>query len=147
MNDMIGQRFGRLTVTSRAQAPEGYTKRDAWWHCKCDCGGECDITTNRLTSRKEPSCGCYAREVHALVAKKKRKIIDDRDYVRMYTRRLMVANVCPECRKTFERIPGEWGYMIDGARYCSYKCMRAAERAADEKRRKANARKRKNPED
>ena len=35
---------------------------DALWHCKCDCGNECDIATRSLKSGLTQSCGCLRNE-------------------------------------------------------------------------------------
>ena len=50
MNDLTGQRFGRLTVLSYA----GNQK----WNCKCDCGKETVVFTSNLTRNHTTSCGC-----------------------------------------------------------------------------------------
>ena len=52
--DITGQRFGRLTVVSRAE-----NKRyQATWVCRCDCGKERRITTGTLRFGHTMSCGC-----------------------------------------------------------------------------------------
>ena len=48
--DLTGQRFGLLTV----QKYVGNRK----WHCKCDCGNECDVFAFNLTRLHTTSCGC-----------------------------------------------------------------------------------------
>lgn len=53
--DLTGQRFGKLVVLYPIYNTEGnHTK----WHCKCDCGNECDIDMGNLRSGKSQSCGC-----------------------------------------------------------------------------------------
>ena len=52
--DLTGQRYGSLTVLAPA---ENIGKRTAW-HCRCDCGNEADIQTNRLRNGHTTSCGC-----------------------------------------------------------------------------------------
>ena len=47
--DLKGLKFGKLTVLY-----ETPTK----WHCICDCGNECDVSTSQLTTGKTKSCGC-----------------------------------------------------------------------------------------
>lgn len=54
----IGDRFGRLTVLSRA--PD-LVKTQTRWLCRCDCGTEKVIYATHLRSQTV-SCGCYARE-------------------------------------------------------------------------------------
>jgi hypothetical protein len=59
MKDLIGQRFGRLTVVERA---ENY-RTEARWRCACDCGGDTRVTGYNLRSGSVQSCGCLRREV------------------------------------------------------------------------------------
>lgn len=54
--DLTGQRFGRLVVLSRVV---GVTQdRYAVWHCRCDCGNFCDVSSGRLVHGITSSCGC-----------------------------------------------------------------------------------------
>lgn len=52
--DLTGKKFNMLTVISY----KGTRKGRAYWNCVCDCGNECEATTNDLTSLKRKSCGC-----------------------------------------------------------------------------------------
>lgn len=58
--DLIGTRFGMLTVTAQA---ERYKDGRFRWICKCDCGGETITSTSNLKSKKNPTlnCGCVRR--------------------------------------------------------------------------------------
>lgn len=56
--DLTGQRFGRLTVVSRAEKRKG---RYIQWNCICECGGTITIPAYRLTMREVKSCGCLSR--------------------------------------------------------------------------------------
>lgn len=57
--DMVGQRFGRLTVT--AYYGPG-NKRHHLWLCKCDCGKAKVVTRSNLISGTTKSCGCLLKE-------------------------------------------------------------------------------------
>lgn len=54
--DLTGNRFGKLI----ALYPIYSENRNVHtlWHCKCDCGNECDIDMGNLRSGKSQSCGC-----------------------------------------------------------------------------------------
>lgn len=52
--DLTGQRFGQLTVLGPA---DNMGKRTAWL-CRCDCGKECVVKTQRLRAGRAVSCGC-----------------------------------------------------------------------------------------
>ena len=53
--DLIGQRFGRLLVTSFSHTGKGYKK---YWNCKCDCGNTTTVLQDQLRRGKTKSCGC-----------------------------------------------------------------------------------------
>jgi hypothetical protein len=53
--DLVGKRFGRLTVLSKAGMYNGQQK----WLCKCDCGNTTEVITSYLTTGDTKSCGCY----------------------------------------------------------------------------------------
>ncbi|MEK0286579.1 hypothetical protein [Caldifermentibacillus hisashii] len=55
VNDLTGQKFGKLTVLERA----GKTKNDnALWLCKCDCGNTTVAMGTSLRRGDTISCGC-----------------------------------------------------------------------------------------
>ena len=58
--DLVGQRFGRLTVTedSGLRNSEGVIR----WLCGCDCGGEILATRRQLVSGNVQSCGCVPKQ-------------------------------------------------------------------------------------
>lgn len=59
LDDLTGKRFGRLMVMYRSNK----AGESAKWHCKCDCGNECDKRANALKKSKDiASCGCYVIE-------------------------------------------------------------------------------------
>ncbi len=69
--DLIGRRFGMLTVIQRA-SPKPYTQ-EAIWLCKCDCGNTTEVTSGSLKRGDTKSCGCNkgkfvsdARKTHGL---------------------------------------------------------------------------------
>lgn len=57
--DLVGQRFGRLTVLERLGAN---ARKEVVWRCQCDCGSVVDVPTRNLRSRGTVSCGCNRRE-------------------------------------------------------------------------------------
>lgn len=52
--ELVGKRFGKLTVTGYA-GKEGGMHR---WKCRCDCGKETTVGQTLLQSGKTKSCGC-----------------------------------------------------------------------------------------
>lgn len=68
--DETGNKYGRLTVLYRVKNDK---KNQAVWHCKCECGKECDVTGVHLRSGKTKSCGCLQKESVIELNKTKRK--------------------------------------------------------------------------
>lgn len=56
--NLVGNKYGRLTVKSRA---ESNTRRIKWL-CLCDCGNEKVVSGENLMSGHTKSCGCLLRE-------------------------------------------------------------------------------------
>lgn len=61
--DLVGQKFGRLTVI--ALAPK--LSKDRRWLCKCDCGNLTIAVGGNLKSGHTTSCGCRRIEVTKVV--------------------------------------------------------------------------------
>lgn len=57
--EMIGRKFGRLTVMRRARhrSPKPY------WHCQCECGKSKVINGTSMRRGLTRSCGCLQREI------------------------------------------------------------------------------------
>ena len=62
--DIVGRRFGRLTVTNllgRVPLSTGSQKR-TFWRCLCDCGKETKVDGGALKAGTISSCGCGREE-------------------------------------------------------------------------------------
>ena len=63
--DLVGQKFGRLTVLEQVGdfiSPVNH-KRRSRWKCRCDCGNIVEVNGVDLTSGNTISCGCYKRDI------------------------------------------------------------------------------------
>lgn len=60
--ELIGQKFGRLTVI-KPGAPWRDRRR---WSCRCDCGNVTLVATADLNAGKTKSCGCFKLSVMAV---------------------------------------------------------------------------------
>ena len=58
-SNLIGQKFGRLTVIARA---ENNKRGQTRWLCKCECGNEKIVGAYLLKSGQTKSCGCLKKE-------------------------------------------------------------------------------------
>ena len=59
----IGEKYGLLTILDCVVKDEKY-----YYHCKCDCGNECDVWGQRLFRGETSSCGCINSKANALMA-------------------------------------------------------------------------------
>lgn len=55
VQNLINQKFGRLTVTSRAENSRTGMLR---WNCTCECGKKVTVFSNLLKNGNTKSCGC-----------------------------------------------------------------------------------------
>ena len=55
-HDLLGQRFGKLTVIKKIENKKNYY--GAMWLCHCDCGNTTEVTTSSLKKNSTKSCGC-----------------------------------------------------------------------------------------
>lgn len=58
VNDLTGQRFGRLTVIGMADTDT----RKTYWICQCDCGKIKQVRSDGLICGNVKSCGCLKAE-------------------------------------------------------------------------------------
>lgn len=58
--NLIGQKFGRLTILEEANKRNEFG--NVMWVCLCECGNTKTISSNSLRSNLTTSCGCYSRE-------------------------------------------------------------------------------------
>lgn len=58
--DLIGKRFGRLTVVAKTDKRQG---RSIIWECQCDCGNNTEVPSSNLITNHTRSCGCLNEEV------------------------------------------------------------------------------------
>lgn len=57
-SDLVGKRFGRLTVIEMA----GVKRHHAQWLCQCDCGLTTLSYAYQLNNGSKQSCGCLRTE-------------------------------------------------------------------------------------
>lgn len=99
LKDLVGERFGKLLVTSRSQPKYYDGNMRASWICKCDCGKVVTICGRRLKKEKTRSCGCGCT--------------NNTGYNKL---KPMVSHTCRICNKVFES--------RSTTPYCSKECYR-----------------------
>ena len=149
--DLTDQTIGDLKVLKRVETPSEETatvRKYAWWRCRCCCGNEITVSSKYLTNKVTTHCGCKAAEKRRNRGRRPRdapagKSVKPRPFSgvgqngNVVTRPgITVETMCQHCKKVFERRNGPWGYKNYTGYYCTYRCMRAAERAAEEAKKK-----------
>ena len=89
--ELIGQRFGKLTVLKFAYIKSG----NSFWICQCDCENTITTQGSSLKSGHTLSCGCYQKTA-ASIAKKTHGMTKTRLY-RIY-RHMKERCYSPSCR-------------------------------------------------
>lgn len=61
--NLLGQTFGYLTVEEKiVNVDESTKKTQVLWKCKCKCGNDTLVPSDKLTGGITKSCGCYMKE-------------------------------------------------------------------------------------
>lgn len=56
--DIVGKKYGRLTVISFSHTQKG----NSYWHTECDCGSKKIVHGRSMVNGETVSCGCYNRD-------------------------------------------------------------------------------------
>lgn len=96
--DIIGKKFGRLTVVSFNKYDKGFY----YYNCICDCGNTSVVCRNHILRGFTKSCGCLQRENARESGKKRGKLI--RDMCSFCGERVVYAkNLCRNCYTRMKR--------------------------------------------
>lgn len=79
-NSIKGKRFGELTALYPLS--QRNADRNIMWHCRCSCGKDIDVPSNRLTSGNVTNCGCKTKTLQREAAGKYNK--DETSITAMY---------------------------------------------------------------
>jgi hypothetical protein len=64
--DMIGLKFGKLTVISKSNYKRE-NDNHTFWNCKCECGNTCMVCGQNLRNGNTTSCGCIVSRGEQLI--------------------------------------------------------------------------------
>jgi hypothetical protein len=62
--NIIGKKFGRLTVIKRVKSRKTANAILHRYMCLCDCGNKTTVYRTSIAGGKTRSCGCYKEDVH-----------------------------------------------------------------------------------
>ena len=119
IDDLSGQRFGRLLVTGRApNKGNGMKKRTAWF-CRCDCGVTTASLASNLKRGLSKSCGCLRNDTKATLSHGMSGTLTYSSWTAMKTRCLYSAHdsfqkysafgICPQWIDSFETFFADMG--------------------------------------
>lgn len=77
MKDIMGKKFGKLTVIERTNKKD--KKGNYFVKCRCDCGNFSEVLRNNLLRGNTKSCGCIVRSPNEFEIKDKYVIIKIKD--------------------------------------------------------------------
>jgi hypothetical protein len=60
--DLVGEKFGRLTVISLIRRRNSRDVSERYWYCKCDCGNYTTVIDRSLKHGQTKSCGCLHKD-------------------------------------------------------------------------------------
>lgn len=66
-NDLMGKRFGRLTVTEESVRASSGKSKVTKWKCVCDCGAVKWVQRSSLMSGQSRSCGCLQKDTVSFI--------------------------------------------------------------------------------
>ncbi|HJA94088.1 MAG TPA: hypothetical protein H9717_13440 [Candidatus Eisenbergiella merdipullorum] len=72
LTDLTGRRFGRLVAEYPTEKRDH--KGSVYWHCRCDCGKEAEVTEDGLIFGNNLSCGCLKQENQQKVSEQLHRI-------------------------------------------------------------------------
>jgi hypothetical protein len=78
-DQLIGQKFSKLTVIGKTETPPNLKWADSYWLCECECGSDkiTKVSAHNLKTGVVKSCGCYRKEAKAIWRKKKMEEMED----------------------------------------------------------------------
>lgn len=62
IDNLVGLRFGKLTVISLAERKSYGSRSVVTWECLCDCGKMTRVSSQNIRQGQVKSCGCFAKE-------------------------------------------------------------------------------------
>ncbi|EPB8173207.1 hypothetical protein ACRTAL_002384 [Clostridium perfringens] len=121
--DLIGKKFGKLTVINKIEGKSKRRKKE--YLCKCECGNEKIVCRDDLISSHTKSCGCLHKEKCAINSKKAFNFLKENDWIegtsitQLQREKPIRTNTSGVTGVTFESRKGKWRAYLEfkGKRY------------------------------
>lgn len=81
--NLVGQKFGSLTVLERAPNKN----KQVYWTCQCDCGNSVIVRGDNLRNGHTVSCGCKKSEVLAAAGKNRISSLEGKTFGRLIVKK------------------------------------------------------------
>lgn len=113
--DIHDQKFGRLTALYPTEKRD--VKGSVYWHCRCDCGNELDVTEDGLVHGNYRSCGCWKKEIQESI--KEQLTFVDNTCIEWLSNRKTRSDNTSGFRGVYKTANGKWraGIGLQGKRY------------------------------
>lgn len=121
--DLVGKRFGRLTVLGRTPKRPG-----VWWRCRCLCGKMVTVPATSLATGNTKSCGCLAHDTSVALCKTRIKPIPagtrfgSLTVLYMSRKKLYSHGTCWVCRCDCGRKITCWGTRLRSGKHTHCGC-------------------------
>ncbi|MDC4245566.1 hypothetical protein [Clostridium perfringens] len=121
--DLIGKKFGRLTVINKVEGKSKRRKKE--YLCECECGNEKIVCRDDLISSHTRSCGCLHKEKSSINGKKafnflkENDLIEGTSIIQLQREKPIKTNTSGTTGVTFESRKGKWRAYLEfkGKRY------------------------------
>lgn len=75
--DYSGVEFNKIKVIKRIGTAQIGKKKRSLWICQCECGNYLELTSDKIQSQKQKSCGCIRKEAEYKIKECKYEIFSD----------------------------------------------------------------------
>ena len=139
MKNLLGQRFGKLTVIARSDKRGSRGARTVpLWECRCDCGEITYKATDQLTNPNVSMCAACAEKYAAERMREKAGFVDGTQISRIKSDKPIATNTSGARGVYYDRKTGKWrarlkfkGKLMNFGTYASFEDAVKARKQAE----------------